>query len=382
MIQMLRNKNNRISICIIILLVLPIANIGFVKSSSVLVLPIELVLVSKTDTGGDAYDVWVDENFELAYVTCGYGGLRIFDISNPERPVLLSHVPESDPLISTGHNSGYAHQLYVFGNIVYIGDGPSGLTIIDSSDPTNPIVLTHYVGGYTWDVSVKDDLAYIVNGWNNQGNPGFMILNISDPSNPIELSNSLTTGDTTDLEVVGNRAYLIKNMAGMTILDISNYSNPKVIGQYSSSLDLYPLDVEISENLAFVNYWKHGLIMLDITDPTDIIILSEFTEVDDSTFLSVNDGLVYLAAMTDGVVVFNLTNPNFPVVGKYTDTGKAYGIFAMDKYVFVADQDEGLKILEIATPKSDVSSSPINMGNIVFSLITFIFVMKLIKRKN
>lgn len=378
---MLSQRNNEIAICVLIIFVLPFSIVNNVKSSG-LIQAVELELISETDTGGDAFDVWVDETLDIAYVTCGFYGFRIFDISDLTKPVLLAHVPESVPLIPTGHNSGYAHQLYVSDNIVYIGDGASGLTIIDANDPRNPIVLTHYVGGYTWDVSVKDDLAYIVNGYSNLGNPGLMILNISDPSNPIELSNSLTTGDTTDLEVVGNKAYVVKNTEGLKILDISNYSNPNTIGQYSGPGGLYTIDVEVSGDLALVNFWQFGLKMIDISDPTDITILSEYTEVDDPTFLSVNNGLAFLAAMKDGVVVINITDSDFPIVGTYTGTGKAYGILSIDKYVFVADQDEGFKILEITFPKSDESSSSMNMSLFMTSLIAIISIKNFINRKN
>jgi hypothetical protein len=129
-------------IYILIFFIIPILsmNVGAVDST------ISLVKISETETGGDAFDVWVDETLDIAYVTSGYAGFRIFDIADLSAPILLSHVPESPALISTGHSTGFAHQLFVKDRIAYIGDGPSGLTIINCSDPNNPNG-THIVFG-------------------------------------------------------------------------------------------------------------------------------------------------------------------------------------------------------------------------------------------
>jgi hypothetical protein len=333
---------------------------------------IKLDKVGAIETGGDAYDVWVDENLEFAYVTCGYHGLRIFDISDMSNPDLLAHVPESSPIIYTGHSSGYAHQLFVDNNLIYVGDGPSGLTIIDASDRLNPQVLTHFDGGYTWDIAVNEDLAYIVNGFNNRGSPGFMVVNVSDPSDPDIISNSQTDGDTTDIELVENLVYLVKNTGGLRILDISNNSEPVLLGQYSYPSGAYAIDVEIFGELAFLSLWQRGLKILDISDPSNIIELGEFTDMGELTFLSVSNGFVYLAAMTDGVIVLDFNDTNFPVVGTYSDSGKPYGIFVRDNYVFVADQDEGFKILRINSSSNDGFNFLIpSLGILLFALIIY-----------
>jgi len=365
-------------ILVILCLFIPILGVGIVNSSTETINTVELTKISQTDTGGDAYDVWVDENKNLAYVTSGYNGFRIFDISDLTQPELLAHVPESPPLLSTGHSSGFAHQLYVYDDIAYLGDGPSGLTIINCADPRNPEVLTHYVGGYTWDIHVANDLAYIVNGFTNIGNPGLMILNISDPSTPLELSNSFRSRDTNDIELIGDNAFIVQSTEGLKILDISNSSNPLLLGQYSGPSGSYAIDVEVSGNLAFLSFWKKGLKILDITDPAEITLVGEYGEFDELAFISIRDDLAYLAAMNDGIVILNITDTNFPIIGNYSDTGRAYGIMASGNHVFVADQVDGLKILEIIP--GITSSSPVfysfYASVLFFSLIACVTVVK------
>jgi hypothetical protein len=347
------NWNKKIlSACLVSLFVY--ANLSNATMVSASGLTIELVKIGEIETGGDAYDVWVDDELEIAYVTCGFGGLRIYNVSDPSNPVLFAHVPETAALIATGHSTGYAHQLFVQDNIVYIGHGPSGLTMIDVNDPTKPTVLTHFVGGYTWDVHVNGDIVYAVNGWNNLGTPGFMIINTNnlgtpgfmiinttDLNNPQVLSNTQTDGDTTDLEVVGNNAYIVKNIAELRILDITNP--------------------------------KKGLMVLDITHPSNIKEKHEFKgDVEQFGFLSLNDGFAYLAT-PDGIVVLNVNDPNFPVVGSYKDDGQPYGVYSRGDYVFVTDQVDGLTILEIKRSSSNSSDSRIIFGMIPLWLLIVIF---------
>jgi hypothetical protein len=324
---------------------------------------LEFINIGEVTTGGDAYDVWVDVDRNLAYVTCGYNGLRIFNISDPSNPILIVRVPESLPVINTGHGLAYAHQLLVDNDIIYIGDGPGGLTIINCSDLTNPIVLTHYDGGYTWDIQLRGNIAFIVNGWNNLGNPGLMILNVSNPSDPVLISNYQTDFDVTDLELEDDRGYMVSYDYGLKILDISNYSNPLELGHYLGPPDSVLMDVEITGNLAYLSFWNNGLQLLDCSDPSNITVLSEYNPVNISEFsyLTVEENYIYLAALNNGVVVLDTSNPYFPVeIGRYNDSGSAYGIFVRDNVIFLADRDEGFKILEmemIGTDFTTISSN-------------------------
>ncbi|MFW9975432.1 MAG: hypothetical protein ACFFDQ_09225, partial [Candidatus Thorarchaeota archaeon] len=72
---------------------------------------------------GDAYDVWIDTDDDIAYVTCGYSGVKVFGISDPREPTEVVNIPSS--------SNGYAHQFDMRDNLMYIGDGQGGLKIID-----------------------------------------------------------------------------------------------------------------------------------------------------------------------------------------------------------------------------------------------------------
>ncbi|MHA2074409.1 MAG: LVIVD repeat-containing protein [Candidatus Hodarchaeales archaeon] len=310
---------------------------------------IGLILLSETGTGGDAYDIWVDENKKLAYVTCGYKGLRIFNISNPSDPILLSHVSESPAVINTGHTTAYAHQLQVKDHIVFIGDGPGGLKIINCTDPENPSVITHFTEGYSWDLEIVNNVAFVANGWNNLGNPGMMVIDITNLSNPLMIYNH-RDWDITDLEISENQLYLAGYDAGVAILDIMNYSNPVLLGRYTGRKGTF--DIEIKDSMVFQSSWDYGLQILDVADPGNITVVSEFSDIDGGELASIHldTDFAFLAAMSDGLIVLNVSDPSTLLeVSRYNEIEGAYGIFTRDEFVYIADQDKGFVILEMVS---------------------------------
>ncbi|MFX0051870.1 MAG: LVIVD repeat-containing protein [Candidatus Hodarchaeota archaeon] len=364
-----------IVICIVIIFFL---SIGLITPSSFQTdMKIELTKLGQVSTGGEPYDLWVNEDQDIAYVTCGYFGLRIFDVSSPSNPIELSHVAETTAVINTGHATGYAHQLLYDNEIVYVGDGAAGLTIINCSDLTNPYIITHYTGGYAWDIQIINNIAFVASGFNTLGNPGVMILNITDPANPILLYNYQTSSDVNDVEIAGNRGYLASN-SGFKILDISNSSNPIALGEYEGPSNSYAIDVEISGNLAYLSLWKEGLKILDISNPADITIVSEFkgNEISEYTYFHLNEEYVYLATMANGVLILDVSDPNFPTeVSRYNDTGKAYGIFVRNDIIYVADQAEGLKILKMETLPSETDTATTSSFHVYLSVLVLIIIV-------
>lgn len=80
-----------------------------------------------------------------AYVAEFYSGLRICDISNPARPLLLS---------GTNNNYGaYTYGLAVSGNYLYLADGGAGMLIYQLSAPLPPLLVLNKINGndvLTW----------------------------------------------------------------------------------------------------------------------------------------------------------------------------------------------------------------------------------------
>jgi hypothetical protein len=196
---------------------------------------------------------------------------------------------------------------------------------IDVSNPENPTLKGNYdTPGIASDVEVVGNYAYVADGWDG----GLQIIDISNPTNPIFIGNYDTNGVANDVEVVGNYAYVADDMAGLKIIDISNPTNPILIDYYDD-FSTVAYGVEVVGNYAYVADYFDGLKIIDVSGfnnpsplPSVTLAVSTTSVTEDGTA-----NLVYTFTRTG-----DTTNPltvNYTVGGTatfntdYSQTGAA-----------------------------------------------------------
>ena len=301
-----------------------------------------LTKIAQVETG-DAYDLWIDTDNHIAYVTCGYSGVKVFNVSNPHNPTQIANVSSS--------SNGYAHQLVMRDNLMLIGDGHGGLKIIDFETLSNPVVLTQYTGDYAWDVEVKGHVAFVANGLTGSGGK-LTIVNVTNPTAPALLSSFTTVGDATDIEVVDHLAFVTTSYKGFTVFDVSNYTNPVQLAQYvgASASDTDLGDLEIVGNLAYLSYWDKGFSVLNISNLSDIEVISESSECQNSFSVHIDTerNLAFLCDLELGLLLLDVQTPTKLVeVARYSDGGKPNRVEVIGSLVYMTDQENGFVILEI-----------------------------------
>lgn len=336
----MKSRPNRTTRALVLILILNSILCCFVPKTSAN--RIVLTKIGQVETG-DAYDVWVDTDNDIAYVTCGYSGVKVFDVSDPHEPTEVANVSSS--------SEGYAHQFDMRDNLMFIGDGRGGLKIIDFENVSSPVVLSQYTGDYAWDVEVIGNAAFVANGFNSIGDR-LTIINVTDPITPVLLASYATAGDATDIEIVEDLAFLTTSYSGFTVFDVSNQTHPmqlaQYVGQSASNADLG--DIEIVGDLAFLSYWGQNFKILNISDLSDIGVVSEFNGSSTifSVHIDIDRSLAFLCTTEDGLLLLDIHNPTqLTEVAHYFDGGKPNGIEVVGNLVYMADQDNGFVILEI-----------------------------------
>jgi len=333
--------SNRLSCIIRILALVLILNSGPIGlASAASTSGLVLTRIAQVDTG-DAYDVRVDTGNQIAYVTCGYSGMRIFDISDPHNPAQVGYVSPS--------SGGYAHQLAVRENLVFIADGYGGIKIVDVTNYSSPVVLGQYIGYYAWDVEVVGNTAFAANTHDN----GLTIVNVTDSTAPSLLGSHTTVGGATDLELVGDLAFVTTGYGGFTVFDVSDVSGPVQLAQYTgnpTAEDIGLGDLEIVGDLAFLSYYESSFKILNISDISSIEVISEFNETSSafSVHVDVDRSLAFVCDLELGLLVLDIGTPSQPTeIARYFDGGKPNRVRVVDDLVYMTDQDNGFVILEI-----------------------------------
>lgn len=334
-------KSRLITVVCIIVIVLILESGAISLASGASVSGIVLTKAGQIETG-DAYDVWVDTDNDIAYVTCGYSGVKIFDVSNHHNPIEVAHVPSS--------SDGYAHQLAMHENLMFIADGRGGLKIIDCENWSNPVVLSQYINHYAWGVEVIGDTAFVANGLPTGGGR-LTVVNVTDPAAPALLGDQPTLGGATDIEVVGNLAFLTTGYGGFTVFDVTNHTDPVQLGRYAVQGNRTELgDLEIVGDMAYLSYWRRSFRILNISDISNIGVVAEFNESQGafSVYIERERNLAFLCDLELGLLLFDIHIPSQPSeVTRYFDGGKPNRVVVVGDLVYMTDQVNGFVILEI-----------------------------------
>ena len=120
-----------------------------------------------------------------------YGGLRIFDISDPSDPVVVGAIGVD------------CNDISILGDLMFVA-GPGFLRIYDLADPINPDMLGHYeFQGYGWALSVDENFACLTNRDN-----GVEVVSIADPHNPTWIASYDTPGRAWGIDIIGDLIYI------------------------------------------------------------------------------------------------------------------------------------------------------------------------------
>ncbi len=277
---------------------------------------------------------------ELCYLGDHANGIRIFNISDPSNPSLLGYTIDS----------GIYHDLYVEGDMAYSADLEDGLVIFNVSDPRNPTRVGSYDVGEqaAAEIFVLDDIVYLAE-FGDITPQGLDIFNATNPANIVKLAEYRPGAMSYCVQTVGNYCYITG--VGLTILDVSDPTNPTFAGQYVDYDGVRYF--HINNNLAYITTSDNGIKIVDVSDPTNPELLGTYTDLYDVIYLHQEGDYLFIGEWQTGLTILDVSDPTDPTfILELTRYGGVSSIHATGDYVLVGAMNT-LIILEII---SDVSS--------------------------
>lgn len=283
-------------------------------------------LIGNYDSADSLRFVFVQEDY--AYLLGDGSELEIIDISDPANPT-----PEG-----AYHCPEYIHSLFVSGHYAYLAAG--SLYIVNIVDPANPLEIGGYDTQYLGDVFVEDSYAYLAH------HSGLTILDIAIPSNPIPAGYCQLPGGSFGVFIAGDFAYTISYILNSGIIDIINISdpsNPTRTGAYGENWE-YITDIFVVGYYAYTA--NYGMAVIDITDPETPIIIGRYTGQARRLFIE-SDYSYIAGGYEDSLKIVDISDPANPVLAAIYDTpGTPSDIFVANGYIYLADGESGLLILQ------------------------------------
>lgn len=312
--------------------------------------PLNPALTGSYTTSGISNDIDIQDG--IGYLTNGFGGLEIFDISTLSRAGLFTYPQGINGII---YSAPFA----------YLAAG-DGFWALDITHPRTPVILAHLATCQPA-VSLVLKSGYAILACPNDG---LRMIDISNPSTPFEAGAYTLPGDLSGLALTGDQLFVAAGTAGMQIFNIANPLTPQQIGAYTPAYGINA--IAASGSLVYLGSDNGNLAVVDVSDPS---APQELAVLDPPDQLGTGQSCTDVAIYNNTVVFTTIEPPPTPLAGYFTGdvwlidvsdpekinlTGKipnAYGfapesINLKNDRLFVAYERQGLILYDITNLSS------------------------------
>ncbi len=236
----------------------------------------------------------------------------------------------------------------------YIRDEPLGIRIVNIANPAEPEEVNILEYEYTDDIEMSDNLLFC--GGGDCGMLG--IFNIQDLENPEEIS--ITYGrarSAQTLKIVQDQAYVLDNLGDLSIFDISNPEEPRLLSQFDCRRQ--PQSIDIKGAYAFIPMSTDGLSIVDVSNPENPELALQFApeELVPIRSVFIEGNRAYLANnpyrdIPSKLVIVDISDPLQPQVLSQTffpGENMILGTpFVKDRFLFAPFGISGFRLFEIS----------------------------------
>jgi len=288
--------------------------------------------VGELKMDGEATTILVSGN--TAYVGGGSEGLLAVSIDDPTVPEVMWREPS---VLGAG---GIA----IDGETLYVSERTGWLSILDLTDGAVWRIGFLELGSFAGDIAVADHVAYVAGGTR-----GLQVVDVSNPSEPVLLGSYDTPGFAKGVTVSGNVVYVADGDGGLETLDVSNPAKPLLLGSIKTGGDA--TKVELSGNVAFVADGPGGVQLIDVSDPETPVLLGSLATPGEARGISVSGTTIFVADPRYGLHVGDGSDTAAPkLLGSFDASGYAWDVDISQTHAFVADGLAGLQVVDISNP--------------------------------
>jgi choice-of-anchor B domain-containing protein len=235
-------------------------------------------------------------------------------------------------------------------NNVYAIVGGNGMSIVDVTDPTNPVQVEHLTNVPGFDVKVWDHYVYCSTSGGGTGR----VVDISDPTNAVIVGSFPSPHNM----YIDERGYMYNSFPGVRIYDLNpDPTSPAFLTQVGSEGH----DVTVRGNLMIDCHGGFGTNLYDVTDPASPILLSSITDPTISYHhqgdISTDGNYLYICDELGNhpqadISVWDISDVSNPQrVSEVADpSATPHNIYVIDDYAYASYYTAGLKIFDVSDP--------------------------------
>jgi len=316
-------------------------------------------------------DVIVDG--DTALVANHYAGLLLVDVSNPRIPEAVTRSVGQYDAFGLALDGGRicvaaGPELHVFelGNAApapifhqyelnvprAVAAGEHYIYAVDYArlnvlEPTTGATVG--LGGPLYDpqdICLVGSHAYITDG-----GAGLRVADVSDPGDPELGVASYLGGEAKGLAPDGDHLYVTVSGLGIVVLDLAANPGAPVLTGFGSTPG-EASDVVVQDGVAYVADGTQGLHVFDVTNPAAPGTLGQLYTAHNIGYVDVEGNRAY-GLDEDELVIYDVTDPaNIQVLSTLALQGPLQGIEVSGGIAYVADPYVGLYVIDVSVPQS------------------------------
>ncbi|MBY9012967.1 MAG: hypothetical protein KGD70_11390 [Candidatus Lokiarchaeota archaeon] len=239
----------------------------------------------------------VDVVGDIAVLANIFVGVEILNISDLTNPVKTDQY--------TG--SGAAFDVQVVGEITYVADWSRGLVLLNISDPSHVSEISRFsISGACTQVYVDNGIAYITD--HHISYTGIRLINVSNPQSPFQVGSYAPADIDFWNPYVHEKVIYVANHGNnggeLHVLSANNYSQISPLGVFDDGGLIYAAFT--SSNKVYAADYQYGLIIIDMTDFSNPVVIGRHFDGGHSVDVVVVGDIAYVADREDGLEIIRV----------------------------------------------------------------------------
>jgi hypothetical protein len=199
------------------------------------------------------------------------------------------------------------------------------------------------------------------------------------PGGPVLIGRSELLVDSYDVARGQNIAMVaffehVDKFGGVRLIDVTDRDAPRVVGSFDT--------VDMGQAVG----WTGSLMVTATLNPYTYVLALRVVDISDPTApreigiayhpsgypqsLVIVNELIYVAAGTEGILIFDLSDPAQPVLrGQVATRGFSYGLVVRDGVAAVADGPAGLRLVDVSVPESPLEIGAAATAGLAYDVV-------------
>jgi len=297
---------------------------------------------------GQVRDVALDQHTVFVLLTSGQ--------------VLTADVALPSPTLHVlGELSPGTERLVVHAGICYSTAPGAGLSISECGADGIKARGKFVTSGVIRDLRVADDTVYLADG-----PAGLTLVDIADTTQPRLLGSNNKLGDVQHVALGAGRALVSNQRGDIMLLDITRPALPLLMSSLRS--EAAPNGIAWSDGDAWLAT-ERGAQRINFTAEAAPVISDEGVNLGGSRRGYIKDNILYVADWFSGLHLYDISDPsNLQHVGNLHTPGSSKGVVVRDGVAFVGDDDHGVQIIDVSDPARPILLSNIPTPGLAYTM--------------